>query len=68
MKRITSALSFFACLAAATVAAEPVVRTANNGNLVMEDIPEIPASIVASLNRYQNVRCLRAAIDLRKAE
>jgi dipeptidyl aminopeptidase/acylaminoacyl peptidase len=29
---------------------------ANNGNLVMEDIPEIPLSIVADLNRYQNVR------------
>jgi dipeptidyl aminopeptidase/acylaminoacyl peptidase len=31
-------------------------RTANNGNLVMEDIPEIPASIINDLNRYQNVR------------
>ncbi len=31
-------------------------RTANNGNLVMEDVPEIPAEIVDSLNRYQNVR------------
>ncbi|MCJ7815750.1 MAG: hypothetical protein MUP31_06835, partial [Xanthomonadales bacterium] len=28
----------------------------NNGNLVMEDIPEIPQSVVADLNRYQNVR------------
>lgn len=31
-------------------------RTANNGNLVMEDVPEIPGEIVDSLNRYQNVR------------
>mgnify|MGYP000084286275 CR=1 FL=1 len=31
-------------------------RTANNGNLVMEDVPEIPAEIVDGLNRYQNVR------------
>lgn len=31
-------------------------RTANNGNLVMEDVPEIPAEIADSLNRYQNVR------------
>ncbi len=31
-------------------------RTVNNGNLVLEDIPEIPAEIVAGLNRYQNVR------------
>ena len=30
--------------------------TANNGNLIMEDVPEIPAAIVDSLNRYQNVR------------
>jgi dipeptidyl aminopeptidase/acylaminoacyl peptidase len=34
-----------------------VVRTAtNNGNLVMEDIPDIPEVIVTDLNRYQNVR------------
>ncbi len=31
-------------------------RTANNGNLVMEDVPEIPDRIVADLNRFQNVR------------
>lgn len=31
-------------------------RTANNGNLVMEDIPAIPAEVVADLNRFQNVR------------
>lgn len=31
-------------------------RTANNGNLVMQDIPEIPQQIVTDLNRYQNVR------------
>jgi dipeptidyl aminopeptidase/acylaminoacyl peptidase len=29
---------------------------ANNGNLVMEDIPGIPQSVVSDLNRYQNVR------------
>lgn len=38
------------------LAAEPVTRTVNNGNLVMEDIPEIPAEIVDDLNRYQNAR------------
>lgn len=31
-------------------------RTANNGNLVMQDVPEIPQRIVDDLNRYQNVR------------
>jgi dipeptidyl aminopeptidase/acylaminoacyl peptidase len=29
---------------------------ANNGNLIMEDIPQIPAEIVDDLNRFQNVR------------
>ena len=29
---------------------------ANNGNLVMEDVPVIPAKIVPDLIRYQNVR------------
>ncbi len=39
-----------------TLANEVVSRTANNGNLIMEDIPEIPRTIVDDLNRYQNVR------------
>ena len=30
--------------------------TANNGNLVMQDVPDIPQQIVDDLNRYQNVR------------
>lgn len=38
------------------VLAEVEQRTRNNGNLVLEDIPEIPREIVAGLNRYQNVR------------
>lgn len=41
-------------LAANAVAVES--RTANNGMLVMEDIPEIPQAIVDDLNRFQNVR------------
>ncbi len=40
----------------AASAAEPDVRKANNGNVVLEDIPEIPRSVVDSLNRYQNIR------------
>ncbi|MEE4174418.1 MAG: prolyl oligopeptidase family serine peptidase [Xanthomonadales bacterium] len=49
-------------LAAALVLTAPVAlaevetRTANNGQLVMEDIPPIPETIVNDLNRYQNVR------------
>ncbi len=36
--------------------AEVNERRLNNGNLVLQDIPEIPDSIVEDLNRYQNVR------------
>ncbi len=42
--------------AALTAAAAPDTRTVNNGQLILEGIPEIPADIVADLNRYQNVR------------
>lgn len=31
-------------------------RTLNDGQLVLEDIPEIPDSLVQALNRYQHVR------------
>ncbi len=53
---IRTAVTLLALLAAATVQADVERRVANNGNLVMEDVPEIPADIVDSLNRYQNVR------------
>ena len=36
--------------------AEIFSSTANNGNLVMQDVPAIPDEIIESLNRYQNVR------------
>jgi len=43
--------------AAAALAANTVSRTdANNGNLIMEDVPAIPEQIVNDLNRFQNVR------------
>jgi dipeptidyl aminopeptidase/acylaminoacyl peptidase len=46
-----------ALLALGSAAAADVVRSeANNGNLVMEDVPPIPSSVVEDLNRYQNVR------------
>ncbi len=48
---IVSLLAF-----AAPAIADIERRVANNGNLVMEDVPEIPADIADSLNRYQNVR------------
>ncbi len=57
MKNNRSALiTIVSTLLVSHVWAEPVTRTANNGNLVMEDVPEIPADIVDSLNRYLNVR------------
>jgi dipeptidyl aminopeptidase/acylaminoacyl peptidase len=43
-------------LAQSLAYAEVTTSETNNGNLVMQDIPEIPASIVSGLNRYQNVR------------
>ncbi|MFT7222152.1 MAG: dipeptidyl aminopeptidase/acylaminoacyl peptidase [Candidatus Azotimanducaceae bacterium] len=33
-----------------------IKRTLNNGNLILEDIPDIPRSIITSLEQYQNVR------------
>lgn len=36
--------------------AQGQVRTANNGNLVMQGIPEVPAELKKRLDRYQNVR------------
>ncbi len=53
---LLSALFVLVTLSGPGALADIERRTANNGNLVMEDIPEIPQSIVADLNRYQNVR------------
>jgi dipeptidyl aminopeptidase/acylaminoacyl peptidase len=36
--------------------AEVERRTLNNGNLVLEDVPGIPAKLVADMNRYQSIR------------
>ena len=51
-------LTWAAALAALSfpALAEVERRVANNGNLVMEDVPDIPADIVSGLNRFQNVR------------
>jgi len=40
----------------ALAGAEVPVREANNGNVILEAVPEVPQSIVDQLNRYQNVR------------
>ncbi len=50
---LTTCLVVTAC---SPFALADVTRTeANSGNLIMEDIPVIPQSVVADLNRYQNV-------------
>ena len=41
---------------AAAAMASPEVRTVNDGNLVLEDIPSTPASVREDLRRYQNTR------------
>jgi dipeptidyl aminopeptidase/acylaminoacyl peptidase len=49
-------LTGFLILIAIQAAADVSRRAVNDGNLVMEDVPGIPAATVAALNRYQNVR------------
>jgi dipeptidyl aminopeptidase/acylaminoacyl peptidase len=57
MKRTGITATSLVTLLACAAMAEDVARTfANNGQLIMEGVPPIPAEIVASLNRYQNVR------------
>ncbi len=56
MRYARAAAALLAVFAASAIAASVTRTEANNGNLVMEDVPEIPAEIVDSLNRYQNVR------------
>jgi len=47
----------FALASASTAAAADVERRlANDGNLVMEDVPAISEDVAADLNRFQNVR------------
>lgn len=45
--------SLLVCVAAHAQAEQ---RTLNNGNLVLEDVPQIPQQIAEDLRRYQNVR------------
>jgi len=52
---------FLLLLANYGLAAEVERRTANDGQLLMEDIPPIPASLPQTLSRYQSVRSARFA-------
>ena len=56
MKHAGAAGAALAILAVSALAASITRTEANNGNLVMEDVPPIPAEIVDDLNRYQDVR------------
>ncbi|WP_405234911.1 S9 family peptidase [Lentisalinibacter orientalis] len=54
-------IAAFLCALLIAALAQPVQaeverRTLNDGNLILEDIPAIPQTIVDDLNRYQNVR------------
>ncbi len=50
-------LLLLALLALATpLGAQQQRRTANDGNVVLEGIPEVPRRVIDRLNRYQNVR------------
>jgi dipeptidyl aminopeptidase/acylaminoacyl peptidase len=55
-KTLIFAICLFLSLPVISVHADVTRTETNNGNLIMEDIPEIPQSIVSGLNRYQNVR------------
>jgi len=60
MKRTILFVLFLALFIAGPGAAAEVSRTVtNNGNLVMEDIPEVPQAVVDDLVRFQNVRGAR---------
>jgi dipeptidyl aminopeptidase/acylaminoacyl peptidase len=53
---LVAALSVALALPAA---AEVATRTANDGQVVLEGVPEIPRDVVESLTRYQNTRGAR---------
>lgn len=52
----TMLLFFTALLFSAFASADVETRILSNGKLVLENIPEIPESIIEDLNRFQNVR------------
>ncbi len=42
--------------ASAALTADVATREANDGNIVMQNVPQIPNAVINDLNRYQNVR------------
>lgn len=56
MMRLTSAALVLLFMTAFPALAEVDRRTANSGQVVLEDVPDIPESISEALTRYQNTR------------
>ncbi|RFF29131.1 S9 family peptidase [Wenzhouxiangella sediminis] len=56
MRRLFLTSILFLAAASAAAVAEVDRRTANSGNVVLEGVPEIPASISEALTQYQNTR------------
>lgn len=57
ISRLRRPLFIFLALAALPLGAqEPAQWTANEGQLILQDVPEIPPGLVQRLNQYQNVR------------
>jgi dipeptidyl aminopeptidase/acylaminoacyl peptidase len=46
-------------LSGISAAEDVLLRTANDGQLIMQDIPPIPESLPQTLSRYQNIRSAR---------
>ena len=55
-RRLTTALVSLALVSTPSFAEEAASRKVNNGNVVLDGVPEIPARITAQLSRYQSVR------------
>ncbi|MEM1188375.1 MAG: prolyl oligopeptidase family serine peptidase [Pseudomonadota bacterium] len=56
IKHMGALIAVVFTMAATELLADVSTRTANNGQLIMEDVPAIPAQIVTDLRRYQSVR------------
>lgn len=54
--QVVGILTLSAVLLVSGAVAEIETRDANNGNVKLEAVPEVPRSLVDQLNRYQNVR------------
>lgn len=56
LPRLLPAICLLSAALAATAKPDVSERTVNNGNLILQDVPDIPGSLVQDLLRYQNVR------------